>query len=54
MLLHPGAVPGAGLRHPGRPGTPEEVATVIAFLAMPAASHIVGEMTEVNGGRLML
>ncbi len=37
----------------GRPGTAEEVAQVIAFLAGPNASHIVGECIEVNGGLLM-
>jgi 3-oxoacyl-[acyl-carrier protein] reductase len=38
----------------GRVGTPEECATVIAFLASEAASFIVGETIEVNGGQLML
>lgn len=38
----------------GRPGTAQEVAEVIAFLASPAASHIVGESIEVNGGLVML
>lgn len=37
----------------GRPGTAEEVAQVIAFLASPAASHIVGECVEINGGMWM-
>lgn len=37
----------------GRLGTPEECATVIAFLASPAASFLVGEMIEINGGQLM-
>ena len=37
----------------GRVGTPEECATVIAFLASDAASFIVGETIEVNGGQLM-
>jgi 3-oxoacyl-[acyl-carrier protein] reductase len=37
----------------GRAGESEEVAGVIAFLASAAASHIVGESVEVNGGMLM-
>ena len=37
----------------GRAGKSEEVAGVIAFLASAAASHIVGESVEVNGGMLM-
>jgi 3-oxoacyl-[acyl-carrier protein] reductase len=38
----------------GRIGNPIEVAKVIAFLASDAASYIVGETIEVNGGQLML
>jgi 3-oxoacyl-[acyl-carrier protein] reductase len=38
----------------GRIGTPAEVARVIAFLASGAASFIVGETIEINGGMLML
>jgi 3-oxoacyl-[acyl-carrier protein] reductase len=38
----------------GRVGRPQECATVIAFLASQAASFIVGETIEVNGGQLML
>jgi 3-oxoacyl-[acyl-carrier protein] reductase len=37
----------------GRVGTAAECATVIAFLASAAASYIVGETIEVNGGQLM-
>jgi 3-oxoacyl-[acyl-carrier protein] reductase len=37
----------------GRVGTAAECATVIAFLASGAASYIVGETIEVNGGQLM-
>jgi 3-oxoacyl-[acyl-carrier protein] reductase len=37
----------------GRAGTAEEVSGVITFLASPAASHIVGESIEVNGGMLV-
>jgi 3-oxoacyl-[acyl-carrier protein] reductase len=38
----------------GRVGTPIECAKVIAFLASDAASYVVGETIEVNGGQLML
>jgi 3-oxoacyl-[acyl-carrier protein] reductase len=38
----------------GRVGKPAEIAAVIAFLASDAASYIVGETIEVNGGQLML
>ena len=37
----------------GREGTPEEVAGVVVFLASPAASYLVGEIVETNGGQLM-
>ena len=37
----------------GRAGTPEEVASVVTFLACRAASHIVGETIEINGGIVM-
>ncbi len=37
----------------GRPGSAEEVSGVILFLASDAASHVVGEIVEVNGGMLM-
>jgi 3-oxoacyl-[acyl-carrier protein] reductase len=37
----------------GRIGTPDECANAIAFLASDAASFIVGETIEVNGGQLM-
>jgi 3-oxoacyl-[acyl-carrier protein] reductase len=37
----------------GRLGTAAECAAAIAFLASPAASYIVGETIEVNGGQLM-
>ncbi len=38
----------------GRAGSSMEVAKVIAFLASDAASFVVGETIEVNGGQLML
>lgn len=38
----------------GRLGTAMECATVVAFLASEAASFMVGETVEVNGGQLML
>jgi 3-oxoacyl-[acyl-carrier protein] reductase len=38
----------------GRVGTPMECAAAIAFLASDAASYVVGETIEVNGGQLML
>jgi len=38
----------------GRVGAPVECATAIAFLASDAASFVVGETMEVNGGQLML
>jgi 3-oxoacyl-[acyl-carrier protein] reductase len=38
----------------GRVGKPSEVASVIVFLASGAATFVVGETIEVNGGMLML
>ena len=38
----------------GRIGTPAECAAVAAFLVSDAASYVVGETIEVNGGQLML
>jgi 3-oxoacyl-[acyl-carrier protein] reductase len=37
----------------GRIGAPAEVANVIAFLASDAASYLVGETIEVNGGQFL-
>ncbi len=36
-----------------RAGTAEEVAEVIAFLASPRSSYLLGETIEINGGQLM-
>ena len=38
----------------GRMGTPIECAKVIAFLASDAASYVVDQTIEVNGGQLIL
>jgi 3-oxoacyl-[acyl-carrier protein] reductase len=37
----------------GRVGTPAEVAQVICFLSSSAASYLVGETIEINGGMFM-
>jgi 3-oxoacyl-[acyl-carrier protein] reductase len=37
----------------GRVGTPEEVASCVAFLASEEAGYITGHVLNVNGGMLM-
>lgn len=36
--------------HNGRPGTPEDVAGTVFFLASPAARQVTGQVIAVNGG----
>lgn len=36
--------------HDGRPGLPDDVASLVTFLAAPGARHITGQTLHVNGG----
>lgn len=37
----------------GRPGTPEEIAAAVAYLAGPGAAWTTGQILQVNGGTLL-
>jgi len=37
----------------GRPGTPEDVANVVAFLAGPLSSYVTGQVISICGGMVM-
>ncbi|MGQ0654663.1 MAG: 3-oxoacyl-ACP reductase FabG [Betaproteobacteria bacterium] len=37
----------------GRPGTPQDVAAAVAYLASPAAGYVTGTVLHVNGGMYM-
>lgn len=37
----------------GRPGTPEDVAAVVAFLASPEAGYVTGQCLNIDGGLIM-
>jgi 3-oxoacyl-[acyl-carrier protein] reductase len=37
----------------GRPGTPDEVASAVCFLASDEAAYITGHVLAVNGGMYM-
>jgi len=37
----------------GRPGRPEEIADMVAYLCSPSARFITGQTVHVNGGAFM-
>ena len=43
-------VTGGAETRTGRPGTTEDVAAVVTFLASPSAGHLTGQVIHVNGG----
>jgi len=51
VLARPEALAAIVARTPlGRIAEPGEVATVVAFLAMPASSYVTGQCIAVDGG----